>query len=523
MKKSPLTTFFKTKKRHPDGENSQDKSSQEISEKEKPISSKLETTIETFKSIYSFPENKDVKIRHIEISGIDQKACLLFISTISDTKLLEEQVIRPLQLNVDPNKKVEDILTAVDVQEKQIIQDLLMDINRGQAALFVDGHSEAYLINVSNFQGRSIDRAENEVVIKGPKEAFNEKAITNISLVRKKIKSESLIVEAVTITTRSKNDVFILYNKDLADKELVGNIKSRLKSIDVDAVQNLSLLEQHIEERGRSLFPTILYTERPDRAASFIEDGYIVLLMDNSPGSLVMPATFWSFFHTSEDHYLRFIYGNFTRGLRFLALFISLFISAIYISVTSFHAEMLPPDLLLAISSTREIVAFPSVLEVFMMEIAFELIREAGLRVPSPIGPTIGIVGALILGQAAVQANVVSPIVVIVVALGGLSSFAIGEINMNFAVRLTRFIFIFSASFFGFFGLTAMLTIGLFYVFSIKSFGVPYFAPFTPKYASAEDTVFRKMMKHEFFRPGYVEPKDIKKAGDAKWRKQGEK
>jgi spore germination protein KA len=174
---------------------------------------------------------------------------------------------------------------------------------------------------------------------------------------------------------------------------------------------------------------------------------------------------------------------------------------------------MLPPDLLLAISSTREIVAFPAVIEIFIMEIAFELIREAGLRVPTPIGPTIGIVGALILGQAAVQANIVSPMVVIVVALGGLCSFAIGEISLNFAVRLSRFIFLLAASLMGFYGVTAMLTFVLFYLISLRSFGVPYLSPMTPAYLSSKDTVFRRLLRNEKFRPGYLKIYDSVKGG----------
>ncbi|GGA87588.1 hypothetical protein GCM10008025_32970 [Ornithinibacillus halotolerans] len=296
----------------------------------------------------------------------------------------------------------------------------------------------------------------------------------------------------------------------MSDK-LLNNIRNRLKSLDVDAIQNLGLLEQQIEVRKYSIFPTILYTERPDRASSFIEDGHIVLLMDNSPASLVLPATFWSFYHNSEDHYLRFPYGNFTRILRFLALFTTLFTSAMYVAVVTFHSEMIPPDLLLAIAATREKVPFPAAIEVFIMEIAFELIREAGLRVPSPIGPTIGIVGPLILGQAAVQANIVSPIVVIIVALGGLSSFAIGDISLNFSIRISRFLLLLSASLFGLYGISAFFTAGMFYLVSIKSFGVPYLSPMTPSYVSSGDTVFRKLLKHVVFRPGYLKPKDMKK------------
>lgn len=486
-------------------------SAEDIKLKESKISPCLEKSLEIFRSIYSIPINQDVKIRNIRISGLLRQAAILYIDTITDPKAIEDNIITPLLTNKDTTKEINEIITAQSITTKEVINEVLIEINKGNVALFVEGENQVYLLGATQFDGRSVEKTENENVVKGPKEAFNEKAATNISLIRKRTKNENLVVESLVISKRSNNDLYILYQKDLINEKLLQNVKDRVNSLDVDAIQNLSLLEQQIEERKYSIFPTILYTERPDRATSFLEDGHIVLLMDNSPDSLVLPATFWSFYHNSEDHYLRFAYGNFTRLLRFLALFITLFTSAVYVAVVTYHSEMVPPDLLLAIAATREKVPFPAAIEVLIMEIAFELIREAGLRVPSPIGPTIGIVGALILGQAAVQANIVSPIVVIVVALGGLSSFAVGDISMNFTIRISRFLLLVSASLFGLYGLTAFFTIGMFYMVSLKSFGVPYLSPMTPTYQSSSDTVFRRILKNELFRPGYVKPKDLKK------------
>lgn len=484
--------------------------------KNKSIGSDLEKTVSDFKRIYSYPANSDVVFRDIQFGGMGKKATLLFIKTITDIKNIEDYVITPLLNNSESHKNIEDTIYSQSITTAKIMKDIAVDVNKGNVALFIDGEAQAYIISASKYEGRSVEKPDTEIVVKGPKEAFNENISTNISLVRKKIKNESLVVESTTISKRSNNEVYIVYIKDLVNDQLLHNIKNRVAALDVDAIQNLALLEQYIEERQLSIFPTILYTERPDRAAAFLEDGHIILLMDNSPDSLVLPATFWSFYHISEDHYLRFPYGNVTRLLRAVALFITLFTSSIYIAVTSFHTEMIPPDLLLAIASTREKVPFPVFLEVLLMELAFELIREGGLRVPTPIGPTISIVGALILGQAAVQANVVSPIVVIVVALSGLCSYVISDISMNFAIRITRFMFIFSAALFGLYGVAAFLVAGLAYLVSIKSFGVPYFSPFTPTYKSSGDTLFRKLLKNEIFRPGYLKTKDItKKSGDS--------
>ncbi|MCA1029779.1 spore germination protein [Bacillus timonensis] len=488
---------------------------EDIERKEKPLSANLDESIATFHEIFSIPLNRDVKCRTFHIRALKKRAAVFYINTISDAKTIEEAILKPLLSNKDASAMIEDIVASHAIKTEMQIKKIVLEMNKGNTVMFIDGVPHAYIMDTSNFQGRSISKAEDEVVLKGPKEAFNEKVITNISLLRKKIRNENLVVESFEVGKRSHNDLFLVYVKDLANQETLENIKSRLNSLDVDAIQNLGLMEQYLEERQKSLFPTILYSERPDRAASFLEDGHIIMLMDNSPASLVVPATFWSFYHTSEEHYLRFPFGNFTRFLRILALFITLFTSPIYIAITNYHPEMVPADLLLAISATRERVPFPAFFEILIMEIAFELIREAGLRVPSPIGPTIGIVGALILGQAAVEANVISPIVIIVVALGGLSSFAVSDISLNFTVRLLRFLFLFASGLFGIYGMTALFVIGIFYMTTIKSFGVPYLAPMTPWYVSSKDTIFRKMLKDERFRPGYLQLKDsVKKVKD---------
>lgn len=350
----------------------------------------------------------DVKIRKLRLGKTGRKAAIVFISTIIDSIRLEEGVIQPLLQQQEDETELQDIIFNHSITAVTEVKEVVKNLNLGNVAIFLDGDHQAYMVDCANFESRGIEQPQNEAVIKGPKEAFTEKVIVNLSLVRKRIKNEKLIVETTMASSRSKNEVYVLYIRNLADEKMVANIKSRLQNISVDAIQNLSLLEQYIEERRYSLFPSVLYIERPDRAVSFLEDGHIVLLMDNSPDCMVLPATFWSYFHSPEDHYLRFAFGNFSRIIRIVALFITLFTSAIYVAVTSYHAEMIPADLLLAIAGTRERVPFPAFFEILIMEIAFELIREAGLRVPNPMGPTIGIVGALILGQAAVEANIIS-------------------------------------------------------------------------------------------------------------------
>nr|WP_295971356.1 spore germination protein [uncultured Bacillus sp.] len=479
--------------------------------KKKDISTRYEKNLETFKVLFSIPKNTDVKLREFTIRSLNRRAFILYLSTMVDIKNIQETILEKLITYDHSTTKIQNIVTYPILKTASNIGEITEFITGGITALFIEGDEECYLFETTKTRGRSIETSQNEVIVKGAKESFNEKVIDNIALIRKKIKNENLIVESQVVSKRSRNDVFLVYQNDLVNQDLLKAIQEKLKSLDTDTILDLSILEQYLEERPKSFFPTLLYTERPDRAASFLEEGYIVLLMSNSPSCLILPATFWSIFHSPEDHYLRMPYGNFVRILRIVAMFIAFFTSSFYVAITNYHVGMIPPDLLMAIAGTRERVPFPSIMEILLMEIAFELIREAGLRVPSPIGPTIGIVGALILGQAAVQANMISPIVIIVIALSGLSSFIISDVSLNFAIRMIRFLFIFSSGFMGIYGATALFIGGLFYLVSLKSFGTPYFAPMTPHYFSSKDLIIRHIPIKERIRPGYLKTKDIVK------------
>lgn len=475
----------------------------------RPISPQLSKSLEAFKAIYSFPTNQDIAIRELTISSLNKRAFLFFIKTITDVTTIDQDIIKPLLKNKEKDASIEQIIVTPSIKKEKLTKSVVEKINNGNAALFIQDDSQAYLIDCAKFKERGIERSENEIVIKGPKETFVEGVSTNISLIRKKIKNENLVFESTTISERAHDEVFIGYVKNLANDTLIKEVKKRLNKIDIDSLQNLAILEQYLEDRPRSIYPTILYTERPDRTCTFLERGCVVLLMNNSADALILPITFWDLFHSAEDEYLRFLNGNFTRFIRLIAFLITVHISAVYIAITTFHPEMIPTDLLLAISATKAKVPFTPIIEILLMEIAFELIREAGLRVPLPIGPTIGIVGALILGQAAVQANIVSPIVVIIVALGALSSFVIGDIGLNFSFRISRFIFIGLAYFFGLYGIVAVFMVLVIYLLSITSFGVPYLSPQTPSYlGSGQDTVHRKLLTKRYYRPKYFKPKD---------------
>ncbi|MEQ6377765.1 spore germination protein [Bacillaceae bacterium S4-13-56] len=469
----------------------------------------LKRNIDKVHQLFSEDINADFISRSVENKNSGLKGQLFFYQSITDVKRLEREVIKPLLEN--KMERIESNLYIDSLKKIDDFDELVDSVNSGKVILLVDDQEYGLELDLTNYEHRAIEKAENENLVKGPKEAFTESLSTNLSLIRKNIHDKDLISEKVILGERSKNALDILYIKDLVNEDILQNVKDRISTIKDDNVRNLELLEQHIEDNPNSIMPTILYTERPDRASWYLEDGYIVLLMDNSSACLILPVTFWAFLQNPEDYYLRFMFGNFSRIIRLISFFITIFVSAIYVAVTNYHSEMIPPDLLFAIAASRERVPFPIFFEILMMELAFEIIREAGLRIPSPLGPTIGIVGALILGQAAVEANIVSPIVVIIVALSGLSSFALSDVSINYAMRISRFLFIVSAAVFGFFGLCGAFLLWTIYLTSIRSFGVPYLAILPISKRSSKGTMFRRSVKSEKWRPLYLNPKDSTK------------
>ncbi len=465
--------------------------------------------IEQLKEMYSYKINKDFCHRTLFANFNKKNAYLFYYASIVNSDKIERSIIKPLLEN--SGDSLTNILTNESIKEISTMEKVVEHINNGKVVLLSEGERIAHSIDVAQFQHRSISISANESVVKGPQDAFTESTHVNISLIRKQIKDRQLITTVSSVGNRSKQDVSILYISDIVNTDILKNVENRLRDIDTDNVRNVELLEQYLEERPYSIFPSIYYTERPDNAASFIEDGHIVLLMESSSACLVLPVTFWTFFHSPEDRYSRYLYGNFSRLIRFMAFYLTTMISATYVALANFHSDMIPPDLLLAITASREKVPFPLIVEILVMEIAFELIREAGIRIPSALGPTIGIVGALILGQAAVEANIISPIIVIISALSGLTSFAISDVSLNFTVRITRFLFIISASFMGMLTLMGTFLLWFMYAASLESFGVHFLSPIAPSFKSPKDTLFRKAVRSEFWRPGQIKPKDMKK------------
>ncbi|MDS9471682.1 spore germination protein [Sporosarcina pasteurii] len=509
-------SFFKNKQ----NKNEENESEANQQTNEEPLSDEVMLNLTKLQTIFSYPTNNALQIRNLFLPIYDKSIVVLSIEGTVDVNLIDTTILQPLLRKSDgslPNIDfvsllLTTILPTADAKLITTVNEVQQSLVNGSTVILVDNEACAVSIDTVKFENRSVSEPTTETTIIGPKAAFNESAAVNRSLLRKQIRNPNFFCDPVTIGQHSEQEVSVMYIKNIADNGIVEEVIKRLKAIETDAILTLSQVEQYIEERPYSIFPTTLMTERPDRAASFILEGHVVLIMENSPTALIVPTTFWSFIHTVEDQYLRMPYGNFLRTIRLIALFIALLTPALYIAVTTFHTGMIPTDLMLAIAATRERIPFPVIAEIIIMEVAFEILREAGVRVPTTLGPTIGIVGALILGQAAVEANLISPILVVIVAITGLSSFTIPDVSFNISIRMLRFVFLFSAYLFGFFGIAIVGAFLLAYLVSMKSFGVSFFEPLSPHYPSSKDLLARPPIWKQWIRPMSMSPKQKARA-----------
>jgi len=480
------------------------------------LSTLLTANLDRLKRDFSWPANQALIIRNLIASSLKRAAAVLYLDGAADAGEVEKRIIEPLIersdaafVSADPLDVVRlEIVTHRTGKTTGAFDEIEHSLLNGWTVLLIEGADRALLFETRGFEARQVADPIVEHVIRGPKEAFVESAAINRSLVRKYLRDRHLVAETIVVGDRSESEVTVMYVKDLANPNIVEEIKGRIRAIRADAVTSLPILEQLLDKHPYSLVPSALHTERPDRACAFLLEGHVILIMENSPAALVLPITLWSLVHSAEDHYMRWAYSNFMRVLRLLGLIVAVMTPSVYIAVATFHEEMIPTDLLLAIAATREKVPFPALLEVMLMEFAFELVREAAIRVPTVIGPTIGIVGALILGQAAVEANIISPILVVIVAMTGISSFTIPEPSLNFAVRITRFMLLFAAAFMGFFGIALVLSCLFAYLTTYTSYGVPFLSPLTPHYRSSADTILRMPLHKERMRPMNLHPQD---------------
>lgn len=475
----------------------------------KKIFSVLDLNLDYMKSRYNSMINSDIQIREfvINIKNKQYKAFIVFIDGMINSDSLNDFILKPLMLKNASNTSTDEqdrivaqvvtnnitvrkvkkfnmseyisscLLPQNTVRETSSFDEIISGINSGNCALFIDTLETAYDIEAKGFEKRSLSNPNNEVIVRGAQIGFTENLRTNTSLLRRYVNNENLVIESTALGNLSKTSCAICYLKNVANTDLISEVKYRINNLNIDYINSSGQLEQLIQDNGYISLPQIVSTERPDKASTMLFEGRVCIIVNGSPFVLVAPGNISDFLGSPEDLNLKHQYSNFVRVLRTFALLITILLPGLYMAITNFHQELIPTELLFAIVASRESVPFPIILEILMMEFSFELIREASLRVPNPIGPTIGIVGALILGQAAVEASIVSPILIIIVSTTAICSFSIPDISLGFHARLTRFIYILLGGFTGFLGITCGIIVHLIVICSLKSFGVSYVEP----------------------------------------------
>ncbi|MGC5327585.1 spore germination protein [Brevibacillus sp. SYSU BS000544] len=471
------------------------------------ISDNLEENTEIL--LGQFSKMTDFVIRRFKLrSGTD--AALVYFDGLVDRLSVNEHLLKPLIFEIE-NDEIDQIhlpigKMSITNEWKEIEYSLFIGIS----VLFVHQQPHALMFDTQGWPQRAIKEPQIESSLKGGHQGFTETADQNISLIRRYLPNRELKIRNYSIGRRGKTRIFMMYLEDIVNSDYLKELERRMGQIDVDAVLNTGELAEFLEDRPFSIFPQVILTERPDAVASQLLQGRVTLVVDHSPSAIVLPASFATFFQSVDDYSSRWVISSFLRVLRFIAFLIATCLPATYIAMISFHYEVIPVDLLISVGESRARVPFPPIVEALIMELAIEMLREAGLRVPSPIGQTIGVVGGIIIGQAAVQAGVVSNIMVVVVAITAISSFIIPNQDMALSLRLIRFPMMLVSSFFGMVGITIGLMIIIAHIISLESLQVPFGSPIIPVRAPDwKDTWIRVPLRYMINRPLSTKPKQL--------------
>ncbi|WP_153126542.1 spore germination protein [Peribacillus tepidiphilus] len=496
-----MPSFFKSKKqkknRPNQKENSQNQSTNSMPES---LNSSLSANLEVIKQ--KTGNSADVVIRTLRIGENSEiRSAVVYVEGIVDSQSINDLLIESMMNKRDLQVKMgqetieviaEEVVALGSVKTVSDWDELFLSLMSGETIILVDGNEKVLSAGTKGGDKRSIQEPGTQMAVRGSRESFTESIRTNTALVRRRVKNPNLWLESMSIGRVSKTDVAIMYINGIAKEEIVEEVRKRLKRIDIDSILESGYIEQLIEDQTLTTFPTLYHTERPDMVAGNLLEGRIAIFVDGTPFVLLAPAVFIQFFQSVEDYYARFDIATAIRFLRILIFFISLIGPAVYIAATTFHQEMIPTQLLIAIAAQREAVPFPAFIEAIIMEVSFEILREAGIRLPKAVGSAVSIVGALVIGQAAVQAGIVSPAMVIVVAITAIASFATPSFAIAISARLIRFLFMMIAATFGFYGIILGIIMMIVHLCSLRSFGVPYMSPLAPFIpANVGDTVIR--------------------------------
>jgi spore germination protein KA len=455
------------------------------------LSTDLETNLGRIKKI--FQNCSDIVYREFLFAQReDIKLVLIYTDGLADKRQISEQVMRALALDasvVIPDTEIskakayhlikERSLCINQVEETDRLEKVIDAVLSGDTVLLVDGHGRAIINGARGWDSRQVAEPENEMVVRGPREAFVETLQTNTAMIRRKIKNPNLKIEMFKLGQVTKTDVAVVYIEGIVNSKLVEEVKSRLQGIKIDSILESGYIEEFIQDNPWSPFPQVNHTEKPDRLAARLLEGRVGIIVDGTPIALTVPTVLIEFVHSAEDYYERFQIGTAVRIIRFMSMFLSLIMPSLYVAIITFHQEMLPTALLLSLAAQREAVPFPAFVETILMEITFEILREAGLRLPRQVGQAVSIVGALIVGEAAVRAGLVGPATVIVVAFTGITSFVFFY-SASFTIRLLRFPLIVMSAILGLYGLISVMIIIVVHLCALRSFGTPYLYPIAP-------------------------------------------
>ncbi len=461
------------------------------------LCSDIARNIARLRALLNAPLNADAQFRELLLSG--HRLCVVYIEGMADDRKLSEFVLRActggsLENDRTPEVEylIENVLETTQCEPENRVAAILEAVATGRSALLIDGCAEAVLLETRGYPSRQVDRTTNESVVIGAQEGFVESLRSNMTLMRRYVPSYRLIIESITVGTRVPCCAALVYLDGVADSRIVDEARRRLKSISAPAVQGLGAIGQLIEDDPWSPLPQLLQTERPDRAASCVLEGQVVILADNSPCALAAPITLFHQLHASDDSFSRWQYGTFLRLIRIAGMLVSVFLPGLYIALTDYHMHLLPLSLVGSIAEARANVPFPILAEIMIMEFSFYLINEAGTRIPQQIGSALGIVGALILGQAAVSASIISPILIIIVAITGLGNYAIPDYGFGIGLVLCRLFVITCGALFGLYGVCLAAFCLLTGLCAQRSLGFPYLAPVAPKRAHNPDLLTRQ-------------------------------
>ncbi|MCQ6561122.1 spore germination protein [Paenibacillus mendelii] len=487
------------------------------------ISGNLEETVTCIDGLLGM--NADFLKRRFHVFG-QYPAVMFYYSSLTNSTMINTEILKPLmypppslegQSIEDDRLKsilINDSLYHSEGQMVSSIASLVEGILRGETVIVVDKLDEAFLVRTRNLDKRAIDQPATEQVIRGPREGFIEMLETNISLLRYRLPTTDFRIETMEIGRRSKSKVAICYMDGITNPDLLKEVNKRLSNIDIDAVLDSGYLEQYIEDNHLSPFPQVQYTERPDKVVANLLEGRVAILVDGSPLALVVPTVFSQFYQTVEDYTERFVLMSAIRMARLVALVFSLVFPALYVAVISFNPELIPTEFAVAVAGGRAGVPFPAIIEVLVIEISMEVLREATIRLPQQVGGALSIVGVLVVGQAAVAAGFSSPITVVIIALTTIGSFATPAYNAALALRLLRFPLIIMAGIFGLYGIMIGLILIMNHLLSLKSFGVPYMSPYVPgNFQGMKDLLIRGPLWWMSERPSFLQPLEKNRLG----------